>query len=384
MKNFCSILLCLCLSFFLSGCWDAVELQQRAIVLMIGIDRIQHDSHGIRVSLQLARPQNLSTPPNPSSESGEKSTVVVSQNGIDVNDAIRKIQLATDRRLFFEHARALVINEEVAKHGTLPIIDSMMQARTAPRDAWLFVSSIPAKEVLQYKPALDAIPSTYFTNFFGNQLLLKRSYDATLGGFHQRLVTPGIQPFAIWIGAGAKELSAPELRGIAAFSGDHFVDGFNQEQTLGWQLLENQFPNSPLTFTCRDRSDGKFVVNVKSAHSTVHVYRAKGSAPVAVISVRIKGWLGNGTCLKQADPTDLKLYKQKVEKQITTVLNTTIRHSKILNADILGIGQSMYRYEPRSWYGDTEWNKGFHQVIPQIHVDAQLEFLQTYKKLGST
>ena len=125
-------------------------------------------------------------------------------------------QLAIDRNLFFGHVRAVVIHQDIAQRGMLSLVNPMLQSHITPRETWLF-SSNPARDVLENSPALDAIPSTYFSNFFENNLLLNRPYEMTLGGFHQRLVTPGIQPFAMWIGRGDKELSAPSIAGLAAF-----------------------------------------------------------------------------------------------------------------------------------------------------------------------
>jgi spore germination protein KC len=382
MNFLLKLLFCIILPLLLSGCWDARELQQRSIVLMIGIDPSEQDVHSVKVSVQLARPQKFSTPPKPTTISGEESTVMVSENGVDVSDAIRKIQLDTDRRLYFEHVRAVVLNQEIAKRGTLPIIGSMVQARVAARDAWLFISENPAWEVLQYAPALDAIPSTYLTNFFESRLLLNRSTDATLGGFHQRLVTPGIDPFAIWIGRGDKELSAPKVKGIAAFSGDRFVGGLNKQQALGWQFVENQFPKSLLTFTCPKKNSGKFVLNLALVKSSVRVKAKNPTAPRAVVHVRVTGAVGGGICVNQTNERELNSLTKQVRDEVKTMVNTSIEQSQKLNTDIFGMGRNLYRFSPRDWRGDNEWNQTFRKVKTIVQVDVHLDFLQTYKKLG--
>ncbi|MFB5188758.1 Ger(x)C family spore germination protein [Alicyclobacillus fastidiosus] len=374
------MLLCLVFPFFLSGCWDAVELQQRAIVLMIGIDPSPEATGDVRVTLQLARPQQLSTPPKPETTSGENSTVVIAENGADVSEAVRKIQLATDRKLFFEHVRAIVVNQAVAKHGMLPMFDSIVQARIAPRDAWLFVSSNSAQEVLGYAPALDAIPSTYLTNFFENRLLLNRSYDATIGGFHQRLLTPGVEPFAIWVGPGIKEFSAPGLKGIAAFSGDKFVGGLDQQEALGWQFITNQFPRSLLTLTCPASRSTTFVVNVRSVKSSITVAKDGASAPHASIQVRVKGWIEGGGCVTESSPEELDTLTRQVEKEVGAMVKSSIMQSQTFDSDLFGFGKKLYLFTPRNWQGDTKWRQAFHKLTVTVKVDAQLAFLQTYQK----
>ena len=347
---------------------------------MIGIDASDHDDHGVRVSLQLARPQKFSPTPKASTSSGEDNTVVISKSGAEVSDALRKIQLAIDRNLFFGHVRAVVIHQDIAQRGMLSLVNPMLQSHITPRETWLFVSSNPARDVLENSPALDAIPSTYFSNFFENNLLLNRPYEMTLGGFHQRLVTPGIQPFAMWIGRGDKELSAPSIAGLAAFSADRFVGGLNPQQALGWLFIENQFPKSPLSFPCPARKDGQFVVNVRFVKSTLRMIDLKSNEPQAIVHLRLKGYVEGGTCVIQTNQTELEQLRQQVKNEVKTMVETSIQQCQAWNTDIFGMGRTVYRYSPRDWHGDNEWDRTFRKVKTTVQVDVQLDFLQTYKK----
>lgn len=349
---------------------------------MIGIDPSGQDGHDVKVSLQLARPQKFSPTPKASTGSEEENTVVVSRSGVDVSDAIRQIQLSIDRDLLFAHVRGLVINQLIAKRGVLPVINPLLQSRIAPRETWVFVSKNPASEVLQYSPALDAIPSTYLSNFFESRLVLKRPYDATLGGFHQRLVTPGIQPFAVWIAPGDEALSAPRIEGFAAFSGDVFVGGLNQQQSVGWLFVENQFPKSTLTFDCPTKQGGQFAVEIKSVKSRLRLTGTGTSQPRAVITINVRGWIEGGACVRQADQRELSVLDQQVKSEVQTIVKTSVQECQNFNADILGMGRDVYHFSPHDWQGDNAWNRTFTRVATTVQVQTQLDFLQTYKKIG--
>jgi Ger(x)C family germination protein len=374
-----TFLLCAIL-FLLPGCWDGAELQKRAVVLMIGIDPSDQDNHNVKVSLQLARPQKFSATPRASTGSEEENTVVVSKSGVDVADAIRKIQLSVDRDLFFGHVRGLVINQHMAGSGILPLMNPLLQSRMASRETWLFVSKNPASEVLKYSPALDAIPSTYLSNFFENRLLLTQPYEATVGGFHQRLVTPGIQPIAVWLGSGDGALSAPRIEGFAAFSADKFVGGLNQQQAVGWMFVENQFPKSSLTFKCPTKQGGQFVVDIKSVKSRSRVIHAGANEPRTVITVRVKGWIEGGACVTNTDQQELAMLNQQVKSEVEKLVKTTVLQCQNFDADILGMGRNVYQFSPHDWQGDNQWDRKFPKIITTMQVQVQLDFLQTYKK----
>ena len=379
--RFIKLVLAVALIFLLSGCWDGVELQKRAIVLMIGVDPSQQGDHNVTVSLQIARPQKFGSSPEASTGSGDENTVVVSRNGVDVIDAIRKIQLSIDRTLFFGHVRGLVVNQCVAQDGVMAFVTPLLQARMASRETWLFISKNPAENVLHYTPLLDSIPSTYLSNFFENRLLLTRPYQATLGGFHQRLVTPGVEPFAIWIGEGDKALSAPAIEGFAVFSEDKFVGGLNQKQAVGWQFIENQFPKSPLTFRCSKEQPGQFIVDVKSVKSRIRASKGKDGQPRATIVIRLNGWIEGGTCVKTTNQKELKALIQQVQSEVETMVQSSIKQCQQLNSDSLGVGQQLYRFSPKVWKGDTWWSETFPHIQTTVQVQVQLDFLQTYKDI---
>ncbi|MDQ0191436.1 Ger(x)C family germination protein [Alicyclobacillus cycloheptanicus] len=356
-------------------------MQKRTVILMIGIDPAENTKYGVRVSLQLARPQSFRSAGTDSPDTEGKRAVVVSQEGEDAADAIRKIQLSTDRRLFFGHTRAIVIHQQLAKRGVMDMINPLLQSRTTSRETWLFVSQTPARDVLEYTPALDAIPSTYLSNFFENRLLLKHSYEATLGGFHQRLTTPGIQPVAVWIGAADKNLSAPRIHGFAMFRGDRFAGALDQEQSLGWMFVTNQFPKSILAFDCPHHQGGRFTVDVTSVKSRMRVRYEPGRPPQANITVRLRGWIQGGICVQHADRAELSELTRQVKTQVEELVNTSLKQCEAADTDIFGMGRDVYRFSNEDWLGDDAWNHAFARMNTNVKVDVRLQFLQSYTRI---
>ena len=373
------LLMCLLVCLSLTGCWDAVELQKRAVVLMIGIDQ-NETGQGVNVSLQLARPQKFAPSSKEDTGSDSQNIVVVSRSGVEVTDAIRQIQLAIDRKLFFGHVHGLVIQESLARHGLLSIMDPLLQSRTVPREAWLFVSHHSAQEVLKQTPALDAIPSTYLANFFENRLLFKRPYEVTLGGFHQRFATPGIEPIAVWLDVEDKALSAPKIQGLAAFLGDKFVGKLNPGQSLGWEFVVNQFPRSPLTFSCASDQPNRFVIDIRNVKSVIRVSGYQTGVPQMRVRVELHGYVEGSNCILQQNQHELQTLKQRVAEELQTMVQTSLTQcQQTLETDILGTGLFVYRHNPHMWHGDKEWYTMFHRMKTSVHTEVHLDFLQTYR-----
>ncbi|PWI58908.1 Ger(x)C family spore germination protein [Sulfoacidibacillus thermotolerans] len=377
------ILLSVFFSFTLTACWDGIELQNRAIVLMVGIDPGKEDGQEIKVSVQIARPQMFKNPVKAASQSENKKTIVISQTGVNAADALRKLQLSIDRTLFFGHVRAIVVNEQLAREGLLRILDPLLQARIVSRESWLFISTHSAKAILKDIPMLDPIPSTYLSNFFENNILLNRPYDATIGGFHQRLVSPGIQPYGIWLGESNESLSAPTIKGIAAFFGDQMVGGLQKDQAIGWEFVENQFPKSPLIFQCPHHKNRHIVVEINDSRTTIHFTDMRLDQPAIRVHVSIHGYIEGNTCTKNnIEDIRQELYIERiVSKQLARNIEASIQQTQtVLHADLFGFGRMFYWYAPQKWQGNSKWDQAYPHAKIHVQVKAYLEFLSTYRR----
>ncbi|MCL6445217.1 MAG: Ger(x)C family spore germination protein [Alicyclobacillus sp.] len=404
-----TILICVSMSFWVTGCWDGVELQRRAMVLMIGIDpavssepSAEGDSGGlpgtgtseatldegrvntVKVTLQLARPHRVSDGSTGGSAGGGAAgspVITVSEQGRDIGEALRKIQLSLDRTLFFGHLQVVVVNRALAEQGMLSILNPMVQSRIVSRNLWVFVSEAPAEQFLQQTPALDVIPAMYLANLFRNRVWVTRPYDATIGGFHQRLATPGIEPYAFMITSVDPKLSAPRIDGIAVFSGDRFAGVLNQSRFTGWAMAENQLPRSRLSFGCPEDPNRQFILDVTSAHSRLRVLNLTGPKPYVDVTVALRGLVEGGACVVGESDRQLRQLKAEVEAQTAAMVKDAVRWSQTrLHADVLGIGREVYRHAPGDWHGDDWWKRVYERLDVRVHVQTRIEFLQTYHR----
>ncbi|MCL6599496.1 MAG: Ger(x)C family spore germination protein [Alicyclobacillus macrosporangiidus] len=378
-----AVVICLAVSIGLTGCWDGIELQQRAIVLIMGIDPGDTPDQ-VKVTLQLAKPHRLSVPPSSGQSGGAGQTspvIAVSEQGRDVGEALHRIQLDLDRRLFYGHLQAVVIHRKLAERGILTLLNPLVQSRIVSRNLWVFVSEPPAGAFLEKTPELDVIPAMYLANLFRNRIWLNRPYDATVGGFHQRLATPGIEPYALLITGIDPKLSAPQIDGLAVFSGDRLAGVLTGQPFTGWLMLENQFPRSRLAFPCPEDPGKQFVIDVKSVRSRLRVRNLSSARPYVDVEVRMRGSVEGGACIPAETQAELETLKRQVERQTQMMVTRAIEWTQSpLHADVLGIGREVYRYQAAEWRGDEWWRSTFERLDVQVHVDLRIDFMQTYDR----
>lgn len=377
-NRICSLLLLFCCLVLLSGCWDGRELEKRAIVLMIGIDRAEE---GVRVSLQWALPQSMTA--SPGQEGGSKSNepaVVITRAGVDISSALREIQYDINRELFFGHVKAILLSESVAQLDTWKIIQQLLGGGLAvPRTAWLFVVSGEAQPVMHARPALDRIPAMYLHNFLETRLLLTRPYDVTVGGFHQRLVTPGEEPIGIWITADEQGGAPVTMLGVAVFQGDRFLGGLSREESIGWALTQNQGIADRLSVAC-PQGDGRFTVHFIRSAIRLRPRVEGGKLVRQDVQGGVSGRIESSQCHPDhLDPNTMLLFRQALHAEVERLLNAAFdRAQQDFGSDVFGFGKSVYRYAHRMWPGDASWSKQFREVEIGIEINVQLGNVQTY------
>lgn len=379
MHNRRKYALLLIMALLLGGCWDGRELEKRAMVLMIGLDRSEA---GVRLSLQVARPQSLSGAATEGSSGGGDVVTVVTREGSDVSAALHALQLAVDRDLFFGHTRVVLIGEELAREGVTELLQPLYGgASLLPRSAWLFVVHGSAEEVLGLRPSLDRIPATYLTNFFDNRLLLQRPYDVTLGAFRRRLVTPGEEPVVVWVSPGQPDQSAPTLLGLAAFRADRFIGGLGENESKGWLLTQNQAPPGRLPIDCPGRS-GRFAVRVISSENRIRPIAQgdslKGLRALISVRARVEGIDCEANL---EEPQEVSRFEQALRQRLGELATASIQMAQQeLQSDVFGFGRATYRFAPRAWPGDERWNRLFPELPVEVAVQVVLDDTESYRE----
>lgn len=185
MKKRClrTILLLLLLSIFtsfLSGCWDEVEIEDRALVLGLSIDeappgsaenedKVTHTSDKnipakmISVTAQIAVPGRVPLGPGSGSEGGAKSSPIwaVKVVGHSLDDAMNNLQQQISDPRYLIHLRVIIISEAIARGGLDELNDYLRRNPEVRRRTWLLVSEGSASKFMDVEPPLQRVPTLY-------------------------------------------------------------------------------------------------------------------------------------------------------------------------------------------------------------------------------
>ena len=132
MKKRILSLIILCL--FLTGCWDKKELNELAITMALGVDKIDDE---YLVSAQVVVPGEVSSMKG---GAGQSPVTLFQAKGATMNDAIRNLALVSPRTGYFGHLQIVVIGESMAQEGIASILDYLSRYYEIRSDFYLLVA----------------------------------------------------------------------------------------------------------------------------------------------------------------------------------------------------------------------------------------------------
>jgi len=150
IKNTFFILLLVSYIFLLVGCWNYSEIEEKSIVAGLGIDRNRNNGKFI-LTVEIV---NLAGKDGESTLTSE----IISIEGKSIFDAVRNLITRTGRKPYWSHAKVLIIGEDIAREGIIPILDWINRDAEVRSDIWIVASKgKTAREIFETDPELSEI-----------------------------------------------------------------------------------------------------------------------------------------------------------------------------------------------------------------------------------
>lgn len=160
-KTVCKSLLLMFVVCLLTGCWDREELEDKAYVIGLGLDRSE-DKGKIKVTMLIANPEVGSM--QGGGGSNEKAREIVSFDANDFLTAKGTANAVVSRRISYELLKVIVVSEEFAKDPALiKTLNDALKDKEIRMDSYLVVSKENANQYfLKNKPRMETRPHKYF------------------------------------------------------------------------------------------------------------------------------------------------------------------------------------------------------------------------------
>lgn len=383
-----ALLLCMVilLQLFVTGCWSRRELNDLAIAVGIGIDKIGDQ---YQVSAQVVLPSQIA-----GSKGGSPQSPVnlYKATGNTVYEALRKITTLSPRKIYISHLRILVLGEDLAKEGISSVLDFMSRDTDTRNDYFIVVAKdAKAEDTLKILTSLEKIPAVrLFSSLETSEKQWAPTSTVTLGTLITELVSKGKDPVltgvvingSVDVGQTQKNVetvdSPTELKysGLAVFKEDKLIGWLNPEESKVYNYLTNKVKSTVFYIHC---PEGKKVsLDVFEARSKI-----KGSMhndkPEISIEQHIESDIGEVQCRKLdlTNPKTITELEQIANQKVVHLFETTIKKvQQEYKSDIFGFGEVIHRSDPQAWKKlKDNWDQTFINLPVSVKTDIKIRQL---------
>ncbi|MFF2015982.1 Ger(x)C family spore germination protein [Paenibacillus sp. NPDC058177] len=375
-------MLCCSILLGLTGCWDSVELNRRAVVTGVAIDRGPSLEEKYELSFQVIVADEISG----KNARGTSPVAVYTGRGRSMFEALADASRQTARFLSLGHVRVLVISEKFGREGIKDVMDALERESETRLTSYMFISkgqtakdSMTTMTVFGKIPANDLVEKLETTSKqFGYNF--KMEVDDVVRG----LQIPGGGPLinGVLLSGDEKKSDtndnlksiAPKatlkVTDIAAFKGDKLVGWLEGSEAVGTALIKNKITQMPLLL--KSGKGNYMAFNVYLSQVKIVAEADNPEDPLIHIKVTQQASLKESpNDLDLTNPQVLKdlskLVEQETEKQLTAALTA----ARSMNSDFLGFGEAVERDNKKGWKRvENHWDQIFKTCRVKYEIDS--------------
>ncbi len=364
-----------------TGCWNRRELNDLAVAVGLGIDKVGDDRY--LVSAQVVEPGEVAE----KGGGGRAPVVLYSETGYTVMEAIRKMTTKSPRKIYAAHLRVLVIGEDLAREGIGEALDFMIREHELRTDFFVAIAKgRQAKEILAVMTPLEKLPAAMiYRSMQTSEKNWAPSLSVTLDKLIADLTSDGKHPVLASIeltgdareGNNKSNLTHIELparvtsRGLAAFKKDKLVGWLNEKESKGYNYMINKISSTVGFMPCPN--GGRLAVEVIRSNADIKARTSDGE-PVIDVKLRVKQNVSEVLCkIDLASDGMFAEIDRRSAQKLESILESAIdKAQQQFKSDIFGFGDAVHRADPKLWKRlQGDWDRHFANMPIHVTVDVE-------------
>ncbi|MFE8065174.1 Ger(x)C family spore germination protein [Priestia aryabhattai] len=368
--------------FLLTGCWDKYELTERGFVQAVGIDLTEEGE--IQLTTQFYKPAGGSGGGAIGQGGGESRFFNLKTIDGSVFEAARDISIHLGRKAQWSHMRVIVISEELAKEKNISDILEFFTRDHEPRETIsIIIAKGKASDYFGMKPIIESTLGEHLRRIQETtpKFTLK-TIESNLLQINSQLKSETGIALASYMYIDEKNEPPSIVIAGAVLIKNGKIEGFISPQNMQrFLMLINQPGSGILEIPCADRTikNSFEVVSVKTKMKP----KIMGNSTTVHVTTKIEGSIAELNCYTVETTENEKEFAKAVEKLVKQEMETLIEQLQNQKLDAIGIGNIIYRNNPKLW-GDLEKDWGEHFADIRFMIDVKVKVRDTGMNTGKS
>lgn len=377
MKRIISVLMVLSITLLMSGCSSVTEINKRAIVQVIGIDK---ENEAYRISMQIYAPSGKKI----EEDSGGAEVNIVTGSGASVFSAIKDVELKQGKSIFFGHNLLIFLGEGTRSDDISAILEYFTKEEVIYPGIDVVMTDKKASDFIEMKlssgivssKVMDSIILTSIKNGKAKKApLIKVMADMENIQHSTAIPLATIVETSHKVNANkdnreseSQDEEVLSFKHTAVFKDRRYLAILDQNQTTGIKWLTN------------DIDTAYFSVNIHNAPVGINISKAKTTLKPSIIEgkVVIKADIKvNASVMGNIDSRKIEEkytedfivqeVKNKILNQCESAQEALLREYKV---DVLNI-EKLLKHHQRHYYLENREN--FEEILENTHYDINVE-----------
>ena len=379
MKKAAVFFLLWCSLFLFTGCWNRVEIEDRALLAAMAVDKAAEEGK-LEVTAQIIKPGAIAAAHRGGGGS-EEAVVVYSDTGHSLFDALRNLARQTGKKLYLAEMAVFIIGEDLAREGIGSITDFWRRDHEANLRSWIIVTKGKGKEVLKTK-----IPTEKVWAFGLNKMVKaikahSKAPQVDVLDFEKKIKSKTTSPVAVGLKLTgeerepAKEATAPGkkpvINGSAVFRGYKLTGWLNQIESRGMLWVQGKVKSGIILVPSPKDATKPISIEVIRADSEIKPQINDGRITVTV-KITEEGNIGEvkPDYVEISKPGVIESIEARQREAIEREVLAAVAKARELNTDVFGFGEAVRRKYPREW---PQLEKRWDELFPILDVELEVE-----------
>jgi Ger(x)C family germination protein len=363
------------IAMMLSGCWDIVDPQDINYFIAVGFD---YENDQFIVYAQMIDFAAVTTP-----ESGKPTqhqpVLVGRGKGETAAQAFTDLYDSVQRRVIYGHVRAVVLSENIMKHGLLQdIFDLSSRYQELRFTPWVYGSKGDIEKVLSVSPFFNLSP---LASILHQPMEIYRQKSIVPPTMMRQILTdirePGrtaIMPAIDITDTDWKEDLRPKemlyLTGIFTFDAYRYTGYFSLDEIQGLRFVAKGIERTPLVI----KHEGKI-------YSEISLNKPKAKITPLLEDVRVRFQMQvtmTGNVIEVIEPINEREMEKLASEQIRKEIISTYERALEKNVDIYQLEHLVYLKHNKWWQQHLKGGK-LRLDKDSLEVDVKIDILSSGK-----
>lgn len=361
-------------TLLLTGCWSSVEVNDRAFITAMYVDKATNGEMELTLSFPLTN--RLVTSSVSGTGTSGNPYAQFSSTGKTITEAAHKIQVNLPRQLSWGHTRIVVVSEEMAKEGIGDILEFVVREPKLNINNAVLVAPGKAKDIENLVAALEQFPSEIVRRFTQEKVTLyttpKDFLETENGDMIVGLLTKKKKKM---LSEKGKKVLFVGTGGMALFHNYKMVGKLSSKKGQGALWLRNSIGTAGTVVTIQSPTDKK-EISLLVLQANTKIRPSKKEPFTFDVYVTAEDDISESySNIDLSNAKNIYQLEQLAEKEIKDRINDAIKASKEMKADVFQFGAYLSWNKPKIWKKVKEdWPTVYHDKVKiNIQVDLHIK-----------